>query len=419
MEKFYIGAATAAHQVEGNNTHCDYWVMENMKHSTFNEPSGICCDHYNRYEEDIQLMADVGLNAYRFSIEWARIEPVEGQLDQTEVEYYRKVIDCCYAHGLQPIVTLMHFSSPGWLIRKGGWGKEYVVNAFAKYAGFIAKELGGKLPYIATINEANMGYQLKKISADVMKANSREGDVQVGVQVDIKKILLGMIEQMWHFKTFSVNTFLSPRSREQEKIVMRAHQAAKAAIKANSPATKVGLTLSMFDYQPTENGAEKAAQLWHEDFGFYLPYIRSDDFLGVQNYSRKIVDEKGAVPPAKDVPVTQMGYEDYPAAIGNVVRKISHEFPGELIVTENGIATDDDSRRCEFIREAIAGVLAAKADGANVKGYFYWSLMDNFEWQSGFDKTFGLIAVDRATQKRSPKSSLAALGKHFPAIKET
>ncbi len=409
---FLFGAATAAHQVEGNNTYCDYWVMENMKHSTFNEPSGICCDHYNRYEEDIQLMADAGLNAYRFSIEWARIEPVEGQFDQAEVEHYRKVIDCCYAHGLQPIVTLMHFSSPAWLIRKGGWGKEYVVNAFAKYAGFIAKELGEKLPYIATINEANMGYQLKKVAADVMNANSREGDVQVGVQVDIKKILLGMVEQMWHFKTFSVNTFLSPRSIEQEKIVMRSHQAAKAAIKANSPTTKVGLTLSMFDYQPTENGTEKAAQLWQEDFGFYLPYIRSDDFLGVQNYSRKIVDEKGTMSPAKDAPVTQMGYEDYPTAIGNVVRKISREFPGELIVTENGIATDDDSRRCEFIREAITGVLAAKEDGANVTGYFYWSLMDNFEWQAGFDKTFGLIAVDRATQKRIPKNSLAVLGNY-------
>ncbi len=201
--------------------------------------------------------------------------------------------------------------------------------------------------------------------------------------MDIKKILGGMIEQMWHFKTFSVNTFLSPRSAEQEKIVLAAHKAARKMIKANSPSTKVGLTLSVFDLQPTENGKEMASQLWHEDFGFYLPYIRNDDFLGVQNYTRKIVNEMGTVPPAMDAPVTQMGYEDCPVAVGNVVRKIAAEFHGELIVTENGIATDDDSRRCEFIREAVDGVLAARNEGIPVIGYLYWSLLDNFEWQCG------------------------------------
>ncbi len=384
--------------------------MENMKNSTFNEPSGVCCDHYNRYEEDIKLMAEVGLNAYRFSIEWARIEPVEGQFDRKEIEHYRKVIDCCYANGLTPVVTLMHFSSPAWLIKKGGWGKEYVVNAFARYAGFVAQELGEKLPYIATINEANMGYQLQKVAQDMMNAKNREGDVQVGVQVDMKKVLLGMIGEMWYFKTFSVNTFLKPRKLEQEQIVMRAHQAAKKAIKAVCPNTKVGLTVSVFDYQATDSGEAQAAKLWHEDFGWYLPYIREDDFLGVQNYSRKIVTEKGAQEPATDVPVTQMGYENYPQSIGNVVRKVAKEFPGELIVTENGIAATDDAQRCAFIPAAVQSVLDAKNDGVNVTGYLHWSLMDNFEWQSGFDKQFGLIAVDRTTQKRSPKESLYVLG---------
>ncbi|MGN0998341.1 MAG: glycoside hydrolase family 1 protein [Faecousia sp.] len=419
MEKFYIGAATAAHQVEGNNTYCDFWAMENMKYSTFNEPSGVCCDHYNRYEQDIKQMADAGLNAYRFSIEWARIEPKEGQFDLAQVAHYRKVIDCCYAHGLTPIVTLMHFSSPAWLIKKGGWGKEYVVKAFARYAGFVAKELGNRIPYIATINEANMGYQLKKVAQDMMSAQKREGDVQVGVQVDMKKIILGLIGQMWHFKTFSVNTFLSPRSIEQEAFVMQAHQAAKKAIKAVCPDCKVGLTVSLFDYQPTADGAEQDKQLWKEDFGFYLPYICNDDFLGVQNYSRKIVDENGVLPPAADVTVTQMGYEDYPESIGNVLRRVAKEFPGELLVTENGIATDNDERRCEFIQEAVAGVMKAKKDGVPVIGYCYWSLLDNFEWQSGFDKTFGLIAVDRKTQIRAPKRSLTVLGEICKTVNET
>ena len=168
-------------------------------------------------------MAQAGLNAYCFSIECARIEPEEGKFDRAQVEHYKKVIECYYAHCLAPIVTLMHFSSPAWLIKKGGWGKEYVIQAFARYAGFIAKELGGKLPYIATTNEANMGYQLKKVAQDMMKIQKREGDVHVGVQVDMKKIILSLIGQMWHFKTFSVNTYLSPRSLEQEAFVMQVH----------------------------------------------------------------------------------------------------------------------------------------------------------------------------------------------------
>ena len=116
---FLIGAATAAHQVEGNNIHSDYWAQEQLPHTSFTEPSGIACDHYNRYEEDIRLLAGAGLNAYRFSIEWARVEPEEGRFDETEIEHYRKVIACCRQYGVEPIVTLMHFTSPVWLIKKG------------------------------------------------------------------------------------------------------------------------------------------------------------------------------------------------------------------------------------------------------------------------------------------------------------
>jgi len=117
---FLIGAATAAHQVEGNNIHSDYWAQEHLPHSSFSEPSGIACDHYNRFEEDIRIMAQAGLNAYRFSVEWARIEPEEDQFDEAEIEHYRKVIRCCRENRVEPLVTLMHFTSPVWLIKRGG-----------------------------------------------------------------------------------------------------------------------------------------------------------------------------------------------------------------------------------------------------------------------------------------------------------
>ena len=414
MEQFLIGAATAPHQVEGNNTTSDCWVMEQLRHSDYAEPSGDACDHYNRYEEDIRLLAASGCNAYRFGIEWARIEPMEGRFDDEAIEHYRRVILCCEKNGITPIVTLHHFSSPAWLISKGGWGEKYAVAAFAWYVRKVMSELGDHLPYVCTINEANMGFQLQKVAADMMKASKKEGNVQVGTntKLDMKAILLGMIEQgkVFRCSPFAVNNYLKPRSQEKERLIMEAHRAAVKVIKELSPATKVGLTLSLFDYQAVNGGEKAAEQLWHEDFGWYLPYIEGDDFLGVQNYSRKIVDANGAREPAEGAPVTQMGYEDYPTSIGNVLRRVSKEFKGDLIVTENGIATSDDERRCQFIREAVAAVFSAREDGVPVKGYFHWSLLDNFEWQAGFGKTFGLIAVDRKTQKRHPKQSLQVLG---------
>lgn len=415
MNPFLIGAATAPHQVEGNNHHSDFWLMEHVKHSDFVEPSGEACDHYHRYAEDIALLAESGCNAYRFGIEWARIEPEEGHFDADEIEHYRQVILCCRDHGITPLVTLHHFSSPAWLITKGGWGKPYVVSAFAGYARKIAEDLGELLPYVCTINEANMGFQLNKIAADMMKAGKKkEGGVQVGTNnsLNLKTILMGMFEQgkAFHCSPFSVNTFLKPRKQDQEKIVMQAHQAARREFKAVHPETKVGLTLSLYDYQPLMGGEKMADQLWQEDFGFYLPYIQEDDFLGVQNYTRKIIGASGPLDPPQGSAYTQMGYEDYPAALGHVLAKTAKFFHGEVIVTENGIATDDDQRRCDFIKEAMAGVQQAVTSGIPVKGYLYWSLLDNFEWQAGYAKTFGLIAVDRKTQKRYPKDSLIVLG---------
>lgn len=152
MEKFapdfLIGAATAAHQVEGNNVNSDYWLQEHMPHSSFTEPSGDACDHYHRYEEDIRLLAEAGLNAYRFSVEWARIEPEEGRFDENEIAHYKDVIACCKKHGVEPVVTLMHFTSPAWLIRKGGWEAESTVEDFRRYAAFVAERLGTELKCI-------------------------------------------------------------------------------------------------------------------------------------------------------------------------------------------------------------------------------------------------------------------------------
>ena len=418
-EDFLIGASTAAHQVEGNNIHSDYWAQEQMPHSSFTEPSGDACDHYHRYEEDIKLMAEAGLNAYRFSVEWARIEPEEGVYDAEETEHYRKVIACCRKYGIEPIVTLHHFTSPVWLIRKGGWEAESTIEDFRRYASYIAKELGSNLNYICTINEANMGLQLAAIAKrfrlmaeQAQKASKAEGTVQVGMNFEkmMENMKYAAQENAQVFGTPQPQIFVSSRTPEGDLLVMRAHRAAVEAVKAECPHIKTGLTLSMHDLQALPGGEAFEEAAWDEEFRHYLPYIQDDDFLGVQNYTRTQYGPQGQLPAPEGAELTQMNYEYYPEGLEHVIRRVHEDFKGDLIVTENGIATSDDTRRVAFIETALQGVQRCIADGIPVKGYCHWSLMDNFEWQKGYEMTFGLIAVNRETQERTPKPSLAYLG---------
>ena len=307
---FFIGAATAAHQVEGNNTNSDYWAQEQLPHSSFTEPSGIACDHYQRYEEDIKLLADAGLNAYRFSIEWARVEPEEGKFDPEAIEHYRKVIACCKAHGVEPIVTLLHFTSPKWLICKGGWETESTVEDFKRYVTYVMKQLGSELRYVCTINEANMGLQLAAISKRFRLMAERgcpkmphrpeslaEGTVQVGMnfQKMMENMKYAAMENTPGVRHTQPQT-LSAAHPEGDLLVMRAHAAARDAIKALCPQVKVGLTLSLHDLQAQPGGEAFAEAAWQEEFTHYLPYIKDDDFLGVQNYTRTLYGPQGQLP---------------------------------------------------------------------------------------------------------------------------
>ena len=189
---FLVGASTAAHQVEGNNVHSDCWALERIPHTAYAEPSGEAVDHYRRYEEDIKLLAGAGLNAYRFSIEWARIEPEEGKFDEAEVEHYRNMIRCCKENGVEPMVTLHHFSSPAWLITKGGWEWEGVADCFQRYCRYVMERLGEELTYVCTINEANIRlqiagimkrYMLQAQQAQKAAAQNPEAALQMGMNM--------------------------------------------------------------------------------------------------------------------------------------------------------------------------------------------------------------------------------------------
>ena len=337
---FLVGAATAAHQVEGNNTNSDCWAQEQMPHSTYKEKSGIACDHYNRYAEDIRLMREAGLNAYRFSIEGARIQPEDGVFDDEQLEHYRKVIRCCRENGIEPIVTLFHFSSPIWIIRKGGWEAETVVEDFEKYVTYVIKALGKELKYVCTINEANMGLQVAAISrrytmmakkAAEAAAKAGGGEVQMGLnlQAMMENMKAQAAENMEIFGTSKPNCFNLGGSEHSDQLTMKCHQAAKKVIKALYPEIQVGLTLSLHDLQPVEGGEARAEETWAEEFTHYLPFIQEDDFLGVQNYTRTLVGAEDDLPVPDGAERTQMGYEYYPEALEHVIRSVAKDFKGK------------------------------------------------------------------------------------------
>lgn len=412
-DTFLWGTATAAHQVEGNNVASDFWVLENMPGTFFAEPSGDACDHYRLYRQDIALLKELGFSSYRFSIEWARVEPEDGRFSRAAIAHYRDVLEACREFGITPMVTLHHFTSPRWLMKLGGWECERTPERFADYCRTVMAELGSLIPYVCTINEANIAPLIRSMqpkpdaaeAGDTAHAPVGVGDAMAdvfGTGLKAGADALGTTPE-------KMNVFLFTASDAGIDVVKRAHVAARSAIKEVSPATQVGITLALSDYQPQPGGEAIADGMWAENFDDFLPAMQGDDFIGVQNYTRATVTASGLQPHAPDAELTQMGYEFYPQALEGVLcRAASAGLP--LIVTENGVAATDDTRRTEFIRIALEGVERCLADGIDVRGYYYWSALDNYEWIMGYQPTFGLIAVDRATQRRAVKNSARYLG---------
>lgn len=409
-DSFLWGTATAAHQVEGDNVASDFWVLENMPGTFFAEPSGDACDHYRLYRQDIALLKELGFSSYRFSIEWARVEPEDGRFSRAAIAHYRDVLEACHEFGITPMVTLHHFTSPRWLMKLGGWEYEGTPERFAAYCRTVMAELGSLVPYVCTINEANIGPLIRGMQPKAGESDSSHAPVGVGdAMADMFGAGLKAGADALGTTPDKMNVFLFTATDAGVDVVKRAHVAARRAVKEASPSTQVGITLALSDYQPQPGGEEIADGMWAENFDDFLPAMEGDDFIGVQNYTRATVTANGLQPHAQDAELTQMGYEFYPQALEAVLRRAAAAgLP--LIVTENGVGVADDTRRTEFIRVALEGVERCLADGIDVRGYYYWSALDNYEWILGYQPTFGLIAVDRATQRREVKDSARYLG---------
>jgi beta-glucosidase len=373
---FVWGTATAAHQVEGGNWNNDWWAWEHDPEAPCQEPSGDACDHWHRYPDDIRLCASLGFTAYRFSLEWSRIEPEEGEFSRVALEHYRRMCATCHEHGLEPIVTFHHFTTPRWVTGRGGWAAPETADRFARFVARAAAHLGDLTGRACTLNEPNIVATMGYLYA-LFPPGKRDADLR----------------------------------RQVNDVLIDAHRRAVEAIHAGPGRAPVGLTLAMSDYQAV-GGGEAVRDRYRRDMeDVFLEAARGDDFIGVQCYSRTRFGREGMLGPEHGVRTTQMGYEFWPEALEATIRRAWEMTAGvPVLVTENGIGTEEDAERIEYVSRALPGVLASLADGIDVRGYVYWSLLDNFEWIFGYRPTFGLVAVDRTTQHRTPKPSAAWLG---------
>lgn len=392
-EGFVWGTAAAAHQVEGNNSNCDFWLLEHAPETVFREPSGDACDHFHRYPEDIALMAQLGFTSYRLSIEWARIEPEPGHFSVAALDHYRRMLAACHEHGIMPCVTYHHFTSPLWVTANGGWEDQKTADLFARYCERATRHLGDMIEIGCTINEANL-------TTDLAMRGTLPMD---GLKVHLPFFAEAARRCGTTVERFCPFLFSDPfRMRD---VMLEAHVKAREAVKSGPGDFPVGVTLSLSDCQAVSGGEAARDKARAEGTDPFLEVSEQDDFVGVQTYSRTRFGPDGPLGPEEGVETLIMGYEFWPEALEGVIRYVTGKTDAPIYVTENGIGTTDDEQRIEYVRRALKGVVRCLEDGIDIRGYYYWSMLDNFEWIFGYGPQFGLIGVDRETQLRTAKPS--------------
>jgi beta-glucosidase len=380
---FLWGTATAAHQIEGNNTNSDWWHWEkeqfayNKNKKRPEEDSDTACDSYNRYEEDFELARQMNNNAIRISIEWSRIEPKQGEWDQREIAHYKKVLHVAREKGLKPFVTLQHFTKPLWFAKKGGWLNPFITKYFPRYVKKCAEELGELAEAFITINEPQV------------------------------YVMQSYLKGVWPpQKKNRVYSFISQMN------LMNAHRKAYRAIKSVNKTYKVGIAKNIVWYEAKPSATGRTSLVdrltarfmnYIGDEFFLLPIKSHLDFIGLNYYfsawmhnfrENNLNDE-----------MSDMGWWLRPSGIKNVLLDLrKHKLP--IYITEHGLADAWDIKRQNYIKESLGYIHEAIQGGANVKGYFHWSLIDNFEWHVGFWPKFGLIEIDRKNNlQRKPRPS--------------
>lgn len=403
---FLWGTATSAHQVEGGNSNdWTVWEKENADRlakeaeskfgkisnwenikaeakSRENYISGLACDHYNRYEEDWSIAKSLNINAMRLSIEWARIEPREGEFDQEAIEHYRKVLMSCRDKGFEPFVTLWHWTLPIWIAENGGWENKKCVESFSKYSRKLVEEYGDLVKFWMPLNEPGTYVGMSYVQ---------------GAFPPCKRLAL-----------LTANTVF--------KNLMSAYRESYRVIHEKNENAVVGLSHYAIYMFPNKgrllNGLIVKILDYLRNWRFLDSVDDVNDFIGIQYYHTDnirfspLMDGKWGIIDTKNENkwVTDMGWDVYPEGIYHLLKRAS-KYNKPIYITENGIADSGDTQRERFIKENLYWVKKALNEGVDIRGYFYWSLLDNFEWDKGFWPRFGLIEVDFKTFERRIRPS--------------
>lgn len=408
-KRFLWGVSTSSHQVEGH-THNQWtvWELENAKalatkaeyilkdlenwdeikaeaKNPANYVSGDATDHYNRYEEDFQIIKKLNMNAYRYSIEWSRVEPEEGSWNAEAIEHYKKYTSRLKSMGIEPIVTLFHFSMPVWFAAKGGFEKRSNIQYFTRYAEKIISELGPHVRIIVTLNEPTV-YALESYH-----------------------------EHHWppayvhkKYKVWRVLNNLARAHRQTAKLLHNMNRRYKVTISHNS----------MYFY-PGDNAwlsrvSSHVMQYMQDDY-FLKKVVKHCDVLGVNFYfSNRVYGYRVHSP---NEYVSDVGWDLSPLHIQYVLERLHQKYKLPLIVTESGLADSDDNQRRWFITQQLIGMQKALDEGVDIRGYLHWSLLDNFEWAYGRWPRYGLVAVDYTTQKRTLRPSAIWFGKVIRSLR--
>src|SRR3989344_1228225 len=378
---FLWGAATSAHQVEGQNTNSDWWEWEKT-HLPENKRSGKVVDQYHRFEQDFELVTKIGHNAHRLSIEWSRIEPEEGKFDEAAIEHYIQVLSSLKKKGMTERLTLHHFTNPLWLAKNGGWENLKTPFYFERFVKTVVPRLESYVDLWVTIKEPSVLVWCGYIEAKWPPQ---------------KKNKISAIKAMWNLS--------------------RAHKKAYRIIHQFVPNAAVGIAHNVSSFEAfhhhsiLEDFMEWFMDISTNHLFYYLTGKNTHDFLGLNYYFNQYINfsGEGHFPEIVDIETTKkdvsdLGWEIHPEGIFDVIMDFS-DYHKPVYITENGLASTNDDRRVRFLLSYLKEIYHAIQSGVQVKGYFHWSLMDNYEWSDGFSPRFGLIEVDYKTLQRTPLPS--------------
>jgi beta-glucosidase len=406
---FLWGASTSSHQVEGGtNSQWDEWErlkagklpVQTQKllgrldswpdiQAQANDPdnyiAGDAVQHYLRYKEDFKLLTKLNMNAFRFSLEWSRIEPEQGKFDEAAIRHYREYILELKRLGIEPFMTLWHFTNPVWFEKKGGWERRENVHLFEQYVTRVADEFGDLVKFVSPLNEPNTYVTISYI--------------------------LGLWPPQKHKLFLAWKVY---------KHLIRAHEKAYIILKQHNPKVQVGTAMAMGNDLPVSKFflSRLVAFVWQRLFNWWLldTQRKTHDFIGLNYYLTNYYGWYGRFqnPPK---PLNDLGWYMEPKAIGRLLKLVHFRYRKPIYVTENGLADREDAYRTWWIQETIIAMQDAIDEGVDLRGYMHWSLLDNFEWAFGWLAQFGLVHVDRKTMERTLRPSAKWFGEQIKEMR--